>query len=118
MKNTIDTSDNPFTQLCVWQGCTLGDDTPKDFEDFMGTQGMRVKFDSTQLTNPDRDESGEVEPETGGRSDLFFYLHSGDIGKAAIKRIVLGIHWWEDVLDNGYGYLYSEEFKAAHPKAW
>jgi len=30
----------------------------------------------------------------------------------------MGIRWWEDVLGNGGGNLYTEEFLEKYPKGW
>ena len=107
------------TQLCVWQGTTLGEDTAENFVAFMKKEfDVRIKFDSVQITRPDRDRSGDRIPETGGRSDIFFYVHSGDVMKFAIPRLTAGIRWWEDVLAGGGAYLYAPQFLKSHPKTW
>ena len=73
---------NPFVQLCVWEGTTLGDKTPKEFEKQMSEVfgGVEVKYHSQQTTLPSKEDSVG---ETGGRNDLFFYIHQKDISKFA-----------------------------------
>jgi hypothetical protein len=112
--------ENNFTQLCVWPGCFLGDSTPKDLEDFfLGEMNTRVKYHTEVKTQPDIDESGNPVPDTGGRNDLFFYVHSDDIGNFAIPRLKMGIRWWEDVVSyNDNSHLYTKEFLDNHPVTW
>lgn len=101
-----------FTQLCVWQGTTLGGTTPEEFEvDMEGMFGAKFKFDSIQVTKP-------IPNREGGRSDLFFYVQDGYPMSFPVERLKNGIRWWEDVLLNGNGHLYSQEFLDAHPKTW
>lgn len=110
-------TDNNFTQLCVWEGTLLGgpstdSDAVKQFVNFIeGEFGVRIKFEAQVFTLPGRD--GE-----GGRSDLFFYIHNDDIPKFAVRRFKYRIRWWEDVLRNGNEELYTEEFLLAHSKTW
>jgi hypothetical protein len=43
-----------YTQLCVWQGVSLGDKTAKELEDFfMEKFGTRVKYKGEVTTLPD-----------------------------------------------------------------
>ena len=120
MSNQTENLENPFTQLCVWPGTYLGEGSPADLEDFfMQSFGTRVKYKCEVLTRPDIDDSGRPVPHTGGRSDLFFYVHRDDVSKFAIPRLKEGIRWWEDVISyNDNGHLYSEEFLAANPATW
>jgi hypothetical protein len=55
---------------------------------------------------------------TGGRNDVFFYVHDNDIDKFSVPRLSMGIRWWEDVLGNGNGVLYKEEVLTKYPKTW
>lgn len=112
---------NPFTQLCVIHGCTLGGHSPKDFEAFMMENfKVRAKFEAEVETLPDLNEKGKPVPETGGRIDLFFYAHKDDIPSFSTKRFEMGVRWWEDVVkyNNNNGHLYTQEFKEAHPATW
>ena len=109
-----------YNQLCVWAGTLLGDSTPKDLEDFfMNEMGVRVKYHTEIETLPDLNSSGAPVPETGGRSDLFFYVHEEDVSKFAVPRLQMGIRWWEDVIKyNDNSNLYPKEFVRNHPAAW
>ena len=103
-----------FNQLCVWSGILVGVDQIKDFEKFMLEDvGARVKYETEIETLPTNGE-----PETGGRNDLFFYIHDDDIMKFAVPRLSMGIRWWEDVLGNGGGVLYKQEVLTKYPKTW
>lgn len=108
-----------FTQLCVWPGTVLGDSTPKDFEDFfLNEMGVRVKYHTEVETLPDV-ENDKAVPDTGGRNDLFFFVHSEDIPKFAIPRLQMGIRWWEDVIVyNDNKHLYTDQFLEANPPTW
>jgi hypothetical protein len=111
---------NDYTQLCVWPGTTLGDSTPAELEDFFLTEmKTRVKYAGEVTTLPDIDKDGTPDFNTGGRNDMFFYVHTEDIGAFSVPRLKMGIRWWEDVVGyNDNGHLYTEEFKAAHPLTW
>ena len=87
----------------------------KELEEFFKDEmGVRVKFENQVKTLPDTPECTE----TGGRNDLFFYIHDDDIGKFAVPRLSMGIKWWEDVLGNGQGKLYPTEILEKYPKTW
>lgn len=117
--------DPNYTQLCVWPGCIVipvgmlpGSEKAKEkiaeFESFMKEQfNARIKYVEEVKTNPTPGESG-----TGGRDDLFFYVHTEDIDHFAIPRLQAGIRWWEDVLGNGNGVLYPQSFLDKYPKRW
>jgi hypothetical protein len=103
-----------FNQLCVWQNVTIGEGSADDFASFMNTTfGARVKYMEEVLTLPTPGVEG-----TGGRSDLFFYIHDDDITKFAVPRLQYGIRWWEDVLGNGGGVLYTQDILDKYPKTW
>ena len=109
-----------YKQLCVWPGTVLGDSSPEDFENFfLNEMEVRVKYHKEVLTLPDLDESGIHVEDTGGRNDLFFYVHDEDVKKFAIPRLKMGIRWWEDVVvyNNG-SHLYSKEFLDENPPIW
>lgn len=103
-----------FSQLCVWPATIVGQDEIKDFEEFFKDQmDVRVKYAEEVETLPT-----EGEPDTGGRNDVFFYVHDEDVEKFAIPRLRMGIRWWEDVLGNGGGVLYTQEVLDKYPKKW
>ena len=109
-----------YTQLCVWPGTSMGESTPKDLEEFFKENfNARVKYKCEVTTNPDLNEAGDPIPDTGGRTDLMFYVHSEDIGHFAMPRLQAGIRWWEDVVKyNDNSHLYSEQFLNDNPPTW
>ena len=112
---------NNFTQLCVWPGVLLGDSSIEEFESFfMSELGVRIKYHTEVETLPDLDERGNPVPDTGGRNDIFFFVHSDDIAKFAAPRLVMGIRWWEDVIkyNDNSKHLYTPEFIEANPVTW
>lgn len=96
--------DNNYTQLCCWSGTNIDGLTNEEFEkDMLEIFGVRIKMAETVITLPD--ETGP-----GGRSDLLFYVHTGDINKFTIPRLKAGIRWWEDVIKyNDNSHLYTTE---------
>ena len=109
-----------YNQLCVWPATVVGKDDIKELENFFkDDMGVRIKYKTEVLTNPDLDEDGNEIPDTGGRNDLFFYVHDDDIGKFAVPRLSMGIRWYEDVVSyNDGAYLYSESFLEENPITW
>lgn len=109
-----------FKQLCVWPGTLLEENQIQDFINFFQDDfGVRVQYKTTLVTKPDLDEQGQEVPETGGRHDVFFYVHDEDVVKFAVKRLSLGIRWWEDVIKyNDNTHLYSEEFIQENQPTW
>lgn len=104
-----------FNQLCVLQGTLMPDGGAEELvEFFKDNMGVTVKFETQVETLPDTPECTE----TGGRNDIFFYIADEDISKFAVPRLQMGIRWWEDVLANGGGKLYTEEFLKKYPKTW
>ena len=105
-----------FNQLCVLQGCLMPKGGAKELESFFKDEmGITVKFETEVKTLPD---PGDLGMKTGGRNDIFFYIADDDIGKFAVPRFSMGVRWWEDVLGNGNGKLYSKEFLNKYPKTW
>jgi hypothetical protein len=103
-----------FNQLCVWEGTLVGKEEIKSFEKFFKDEmGTRVKYVEEVETLPTPNVEG-----TGGRNDVFFYVHDNDIDKFSVPRLSMGIRWWEDVLGNGGGVLYKEEVLTKYPKTW
>jgi len=112
--------DNNFTQLCVWQGVLLEGLTTQQFEDYMLEHfGTRIKYETQIETLPDLDKYGNPIPETGGRNDVFFYVHAEEIPKFAVPRLQAGIRWWEDVVGyNDNSHLYPKEFMDKYELTW
>ena len=81
-----------FTQVCVWRGTTMGDQTVSAFEEFVLTElGARAQFLECVITRPDRNGPG-------GRSDLLFAVANEDLASMAIPMRGYGISWIEDVV--------------------
>lgn len=112
---------NNFTQLCVWPAVVLGDSSVEEFETFFKSElGVRIKYHTEVETLPDLDEKGNPVPDTGGRNDIFFFVHSDDIAKFAVPRLEMGIRWWEDAIkyNDTSKHLYTPEFIEANPPIW
>ena len=116
-----------WSQLCLMSSTFLDIDNQlnpsqekiDEFEMFiLDETGCRIKFECTVKTNPDTDKNGHHVPETGGRMDTLFYVHNDDVMKFAMPRFKYGIRWWEDVLGNGNGPLYSKDVLTRYDKTW
>lgn len=107
--------DDDFKQLCVIQGCKLGESTEDDFINiFKKDFGVRVKFCEEVITNGSKERNEE-----GGRTDIFFYIHDDDILDFAFKRIAFGVRWWEDVVVyNDGAYLYPQAILDKYVPQW
>ncbi len=115
MKTTIETH-NDFAQLCCWPGTTLGDSPAEDFIQWIADDfGVRAKFAEIVITLPDADDTTG---ETGGRSDILFWIHSDDVEKFALQRMQFGMRWFEDVILNGGGTIYDDDVARRHPFNW
>jgi len=109
MKN-VKLNDN-FTQVCVWPGTEVKETEVEAFVGFMLENfKCRIQFLETVETAPDMKNGYPVEG-TGGRHDVFFAVHSEDVGDFAIPRITFGIRWIEDVYGNKQGHLYPARIK-------
>lgn len=101
-----------FSQVCVWPGIDIGDDSPDEFESWFKSNGFNVQYLETITTAPDRDANGYPVEGTGGRHDIFFAIADNDVCRFALPRLQMGIRWIEDVLSNVNGYdkspLYPE----------
>lgn len=107
--------DNHFEQLVVWTGTTLGDSDSEAFEDFFKEEGFRIKFAKQFMTLPD---PGKDPSESGGRSDILFYIHNHDIPKFSVWRLQHGMRWWEDYLDNGSDKIVPVEILNEYKYGW
>lgn len=118
-----------FTQLCVWPatlineedkpGYQITDEDIKGLEKFFKEEfNVRIKFAERVFTNPTIKEGKPVK-DSGGRSDLLFWVHSEDLSKFAIKRLAYGIRWWEDVVKyNDCQGIYSKQILDKYPITW
>ena len=109
-----------YNQLCLIRDLEIGEDQIENFEIIMLNKfGVRVKYHTEIKTFPTLDEEGYPIPRTGGRNDLFFYVHKEDIDKFSVPRMHLGVHWWEDVVANTANHdSYPEGFIKVHPPTW
>jgi hypothetical protein len=112
--------DNNYTQLCVWQGVVLDGFTTEEFVAWMKENfNARIKFECELRTLPDLDDYGNPIEDTGGRNDVFFYVHTDDIPHFAVPRLKAGIRWWEDVVGyNDNKHLYPKDFLEQHELTW
>jgi hypothetical protein len=103
-----------YKQLCVLHGVIVGENSKEEFIEWLKeTFDVRGLYSEEVVTLPTPDV-----PDTGGRNDLFFYIHDDDIEKFAVPRLAYRIRWWEDVLNNGGGELYDEKILEKYPKTW
>lgn len=110
---------NQFTQLCVWPGTNLGDSTAAEFVKYMRDEfGVRVQFAEVVTTLPDLNSLGMKVMGTGGRTDLFFFIHTADVSKFAAPRLAYGIRWWEDVFANRGAEIYPKQIHDKYPRTW
>ena len=75
----------------------------------------------THNPNPDLDDDGNPVPETGGRSDILFYVHTDDVAAFALKRLQLdgAPRWWENVVSyNDNSHLYTQEVLDRYKVTW
>lgn len=101
-----------FNQLCVMQGTTLGNSTPKDFEEFFKEKGFTVKFAEQVKTN-------ELLIDNTYRTDLLFYIEDSEIPRFATWRLEMEIRWWEDVVKYNAGAdYYPAEILEKYPINW
>lgn len=125
METKVNQQKDQFNQLCVMEGALFPEGLKEEEEEgikefhqfFKDKFNVRVKFENQIKTLPNM-KDGKPVPETGGRSDLFFYIHDDDIHKFAKPRSEMGIRWWEDVLANGNGKLYDNDVLEAYPYLW
>jgi hypothetical protein len=102
-----------FTQVVVWPGTVLEAEQVPEFEQWMMDEfRTRAQYLETILTAPTMRNGAPVEG-TGGRSDLFFAIHTEDIANLAISRFEFGMRWVEDVIAeiNGGCALWPERVK-------
>lgn len=109
-----------YSQLCLIRGFEIGIDQIEEFEGIILNKfGVRIKYDVQVKTLPLLDEEGYVIPGTGGRNDLFFYIHEEDVEKFSISRMHLGVRWWEDVIAHESNRdSYHPSFIKSRPTIW
>ena len=103
-----------YSQVCVWPGTVLPLEQYDEFKAFMLNElKARVEVLESIKTAPDRDANGDVVPDTGGRTDLFFCVHDEDIERFTVPRLSFGIRWIEDMISetNGGNRYYPERVR-------
>lgn len=101
-KNRIAIRDSGYNVLCAWPGVLVEDDDHEEVQNFFANMGAKhpVHIVGCVLTRPDVEERESENPHTGGRADFLFYFHDDDIRRVAVRRLMHGIRWWEDVVGN------------------
>jgi hypothetical protein len=86
-----------YDTLACWPAIVVETDDVEDVQEFFEQMGAKkpVHMVGCEFTEPTKGEEG-----TGGRSDFFFYFHRDDIVRVAVRRLMHGIRWWEDVVAN------------------
>lgn len=114
--------ESEYSQVCMWPNCDISHNNEpidqsdiNEFEALMADKfsGTRIKYLETIVTKP-----GDGGP--GGRHDAIFAVHTDDVGKFAVPRLMVGIRWIEDVIDNAKRndsfYIYPERIQ--HYRTW
>ena len=102
--------------LTVWPGTIVEEgDEEKVMQFFDKALGIEPVIVGCVRTLPDPEHRGMEKPETGGRSDFFFYVKGEDISRFAVPRFQFGMRWWEDIFFNEGQDIYPEEFLLAYP---
>lgn len=108
--------------LCVWQGIWLMEDekevSPEQFAKDMTElfPGMTFRLVGAVNTLPDKKE-GFIQPNTGGRSDVFFYASPNSpehVVPFCYERLKYGIRWWGSIVQNGGAAIYPHDFLQKH----
>lgn len=115
-----------YKQICVWPGTLLTEegkpitDTDiKKFEEFFKKEfDVTIHYLETVTTLPDKDENGNPVKDTGGRKDVFFTIEDEDIPKFAVRRLGVGIQWYEDYLDSKSYDIIPPEIVEKYPRGW
>ncbi len=109
-----------FSQLCVWPGTVLKNDTKsiEEFVQYISTEfDTRVRYETQTKTLPDIHDDKIVEG-TGGRNDILFYVHKDDVMKFSLPRFKIGVRWWEDIFFNNNQHIYEDDILAKYQPMW
>ena len=87
--------------LTVWPGTIVEEgDEEKVMQFFDKALGIEPVIVGCVRTLPDPEHRDMEKPETGGRSDFFFYVKMEEISRFAVPRFQYGMRWWEDIFFN------------------
>ena len=105
-----------YDQLLIWPATTF--DMKKD-QKFL-QKAMRDRFGiKHELVIVGTVETLPGEGGRGGRSDLFWLVHKDDVARFSnIKRLRMGIRWWEDIFYNNGEGIYPAKFRMDYPRKW
>lgn len=96
-----------YSIVSVMAGAIMEKGQEHHFEEMV--RGLGAKHEplliGQAVTLPDLEDRDHPLPETGGRHDLFFAFHNLDIARVAVPRLMYGIRWWSDVVDNEWNNL-------------
>ena len=99
-----------YEVLAVWPSMVAQTDDADAIQEYFSNMGCKnpVKIIGCVQTLPDYGDRHLDEPLTGGRVDLCFYFHNEDIYRVAVRRLTVGIRWWEDVVGNDVKHAQDE----------
>lgn len=87
-----------FKQVCIWPGMSMGDSEPVELEKMILEKfDVKIQYLEEIKTLPDTKDGKKVK-DSGGRSDIFFAVHSDSVGKFTMPKLQIGVRWIEDVL--------------------
>ena len=103
----INRNKNDYSIVSVMAGCIVEKGSEHHFDEMVNNLGAKhpAILIGTAITLPDLEDRDHPLPETGGRHDLFFAFHNLDIMRVAVPRLMYGIRWWSDVVDNEWNEL-------------
>jgi len=114
-EETLDSPDG-YSVLTCWQQIVVEKDDAEEVQKFMRNMGCKqdIHIVGCYRTLPDLDERHKPESErlTGGRIDFLFYFADADIPKVAVRRLMHGIRWWDDVMDNEARHANDEGYES------
>ena len=113
-----------WPQIVVFQGLNLEEKDRPNMIAWMASEemgGARLEYLDEYSTLPDRvKRTGEVIPNTGGRTDVMFRIDPDSIAKYAAARFGHGDmtgRWWEDVVTSCSGII-PPQIQSKYPTTW
>ena len=102
--------------LSLWPGITIREGDKEDLVDFFALElGIDPLFVGTVTTLPNVEHRDMEDPPTGGRHDFFFFVKDEDVNKFAVRRLMHGMRWCQDVFFNEQEDIYPIEFRNEYP---